>query len=100
MVRAKLLENILIKDRIHRAYGILKEVRLLSSAEFMQFLSDVRLGVAEGLIKADINELDNLFIKAQPYSLMLFGGEALEIQQRDIIRANIVREVFNKINNI
>lgn len=99
VIRKKMMENIQIKDRIYRAYGILKEVRLLSSVEFTQLLSDVRFGATEGLIKVDINDLDNIFIEAQPYSLMLCGREALEIQQRDVIRADMVREVFNKASN-
>ena len=36
--------------------------------------------------------IDKLFIRVQPYSLMLGGGEGMEIRQRDIKRAELVRE--------
>ena len=91
LVRNKMLENITIEDRIFRAYGILKEARILSSKEFADLISDVRLGVEGGLINLNTELIDSLFIKVQPYSLMLYGGENIEIQQRDIKRAELVR---------
>ena len=97
VLREKMVDNIAIQDRIYRAYGILKEARVLSSQEFARLISDIRLGVEGGLLNLDLSTLDDMFIKVQPYSLMLFGGENMEIQQRDIKRADIVREKL--INN-
>ena len=94
-LRKKYLNNISFKDRIYRSWGILKEARVLSSAEFLNLVSDVRLGAVAGLLAVDTNVLDQLFIKVQPYNIMLFGGEALEVMQRDVKRADLVRETLN-----
>ena len=96
VLREKMLENISVKDRIFRAYGVLSEARILSSQEFMRLMSDVRLGVEGGLINLDPVALDELSISVQPYTLMLFGGENMQVGQRDIKRADMVREKLGR----
>ena len=91
-LREKMLENISIEDRVFRSYGIAREARIMSSQEFMKLMSDIRLGIEGGLLNLDTKVLDELFIKVQPYTLMLYGGEGMEIRQRDIKRAEIVRD--------
>ena len=91
-LREKMLENISIEDRVFRSYGIAREARIMSSQEFMKLMSDIRLGVEGGLLKIDPKVIDDLCIKVQPYTLMLYGGEGMEIRQRDIKRAEIVRD--------
>ena len=90
----KYLQNINFKDRVYRSYGILKEARILSSAEFLKLVSDVRMGAAAGILDIDTETLDSLFIKVQPYNIMLFGRESLEVVQRDMKRADLVRETL------
>lgn len=91
-LREKMLENISIEDRVFRSYGIAHEARIMSSQEFMKLMSDIRLGIEGGLLNLDTKVLDELCIKVQPYTLMLYGGEGMEIRQRDIKRAEIVRD--------
>ena len=91
-LREKMLENISIEDRVFRSYGIAREARIMSSQEFMKLMSDIRLGIEGGLLNLDTKVLDELCIKVQPYTLMLYGGEGMEIRQRDIKRAEIVRD--------
>ena len=95
VLREKMLENINIEDRIFRAYGILQKARLISSQEFSKLLSDIRLGAEGGLLNLDVNTLDELFIKSQPYTLMLYGGENMEIRRRDMKRAELIRQTLN-----
>lgn len=95
-LREKMLENISVKDRIYRAYGVLQQARLLPSQEFMRLMSDVRLGVEGSLLNLDLKTLDELFIKVQPYNLMLFGGENMQAAQRDMRRADAVREKLSR----
>lgn len=91
-LREKMLENISIEDRVFRSYGIAREARIMTSQEFMKLMSDIRLGIEGGLLNLDTKVLDELCIKVQPYTLMLYGGEGMEIRQRDIKRAEIVRD--------
>ncbi|MCM8798178.1 MAG: ATP--guanido phosphotransferase, partial [Candidatus Omnitrophica bacterium] len=81
-----------ITDRIWRAYGILKNAYIISSNETIELLSQVRLGVDLGIIK-DINrrQLNELFIFIQPAHLQKLEGKKLTAQQRDVKRAQIIR---------
>jgi len=93
-LREKMLENIAVADRIFRAYGVLKEARLLTSEEFLRLMSDVRLGIEGDLISLDMKKTDELFVKVQPYTLMLYNGSEFEARQRDAKRAEIVRSAL------
>lgn len=79
------------RDELFRAYGILKECRMLTSAEFRNLYSKVRLACEEGLLETDRAALDRLFIECQPYNLMLTGDSESE-NERDERRATLVRE--------
>lgn len=79
------------QDELFRAYGILKECRMLTSAEFRNLYSKVRLAAEEGLLELDVPALDRLFIECQPYNLMLIGESESE-SERDFRRAALVRE--------
>ena len=85
-LRDKYKENIEVQDRIFRAYGILSNARTITSKEAVELISKVRYGVESGLLKLDLENLDNLLVSIQPYSL----GEK-EPHQRDIKRAQIIR---------
>jgi len=81
-----------IVDRIWRAYGILKNAYIISSNETIELLSHVRLGVDLGIIK-DINrrQLNELFIFIQPAHLQKMEKKKLTPQQRDVKRAQLIR---------
>lgn len=90
----KLLENEIEKDKVFRALGILKFARVLSTDEFMELSSLVRMGIANKLIDFDIAKLNELTVKIQPATINAFNGSELTAPQRDIIRANLTRESF------
>lgn len=92
-LQKKYLENISVKDRIHRAYGLLREARLLSSSEFLKLISDVRWGILQGEIPADLHRVDRLFSKAQPYNIMVSSQEN-SASLRDQRRAELVRNTL------
>ena len=83
------------QDELFRAYGILKECRMLTSAEFRALYSKVRLAAEEGLLDLNLTDLDRLFIECQPYNLML-TGETESDSERDQRRAALVRERIRK----
>lgn len=93
--REKLLKNNLAEaeDKIWRACGALKNARVISSGETISLLSMVRLGVDVGIIK-DINRsfLNELFVTTQPAHLQKMEGKALSSKQRDVKRAELIRE--------
>ncbi|MGE4357174.1 MAG: protein arginine kinase [Candidatus Omnitrophota bacterium] len=81
-----------ITDRIWRAYGVLKNAYIISSNETIELLSHVRLGVDLGIIK-DITrrQLNELLIFIQPAHLQKLEGKKLTPQQRDVKRAQLIR---------
>ena len=79
-------------DKIYRAYGLLSSAYMMSCREFMELASFVRLGAACGVIKADILKLDELMIDVQPATMNVSGPENLTAQQRDKLRAKIIKE--------
>ena len=89
-------KNPQIVDKICRAEGILRHAYLLSSREFLSFYSDVRLGLALGIVKdIEYNTLDSLLVDMMPYSLALTNPkQALSDKERDILRAKCVKEAL------
>jgi len=82
-----------IEDKIWRAYGILKNARLLTSEEVMNLLSAVRLGAAMGII-GDIKTatLNEILLLSQPAHLQKYYSREMDSEERDLIRASMVRD--------
>lgn len=81
-----------LDDKIHRALGVLRNACLVSSQEALFLLSNVRLGVNLGRIeKIDIATVNELFMLTQPAHLQLRAGRILDADQRDSLRAEILR---------
>lgn len=89
-------KNPQIVDRICRAEGILRHAYMLSSDEFLTYYSDVRLGIALGLVNSlDYQALDTLLIEMMPYSLAFSEKEsAMSERARDLLRAKRVKEAL------
>lgn len=96
--RAQMSEEIAWQDKIDRAAGVLKSARVLSSSEFMELLSYIRLGLSAGVLQGvTTQELNALMVNAQPATLMARAGKQLDETQRDVLRADMAREVCAKI---
>lgn len=82
-----------IEDKVWRSYGILNNARVLNSTEVMNLLSLLRLGLSLELIdKITFKELNELMIMTQPAHLQKLVGREMNITERDMIRADLVRE--------
>lgn len=82
-----------LEDSVFRAVGTLTHARLIASAETLHHLSALRLGIDLGIIKGLKTELvNNLFIITQPAHLQKFKGKRLNEEERDYIRATILRD--------
>ncbi|MCP4649150.1 MAG: protein arginine kinase [PVC group bacterium] len=82
-----------LSDQVWRSYGILKNAHIISSSETIELLSNVRLGIDLGLIKGLTTKVINeLFIFTQPAHLQKLENKVLNSQQRDIKRAELIRE--------
>src|SRR6201996_760886 len=93
--RAMLLEKKpkMVYNHIGRAYGILANAHSISSKETMNLLSLMRLGMDLGLFPGGERSLtDELFILTQPAHLQKQHSEKLSAEERDLLRADMVRE--------
>src|SRR6266850_6941241 len=82
-----------VYNHIGRAYGILANAHSISSKETMNLLSLMRLGVDMGLFpEVDRSLADELFIVTQPAHLQKQHAEKLSAEERDLLRADMVRE--------
>ena len=87
------INKLKVEDMCMRAVGTLKYARIISSEEMMKLLSEVKLGMALGVLESNINPI-KLLIEGQPYMLMRQFG-IMSPDERDIYRANLVRNSFS-----
>ncbi len=81
-----------LEDRVWRAYGMLKNARIISSDETMDLLSSVRMGVNMGLISdVSIDTVNELFVQTQPAHLQKREGREISTADRDAARAQLIR---------
>ena len=87
-----------VYNHIGRAYGILANAHSISSKETMNLLSLMRLGVDLGLFPGMERALvDELFILTQPAHLQRQLSDKLSAEERDLIRADMMRERLKSV---
>jgi len=86
-------QHIVIEDKVFRAIGILTKAKILSSMEFLDLLSALRLGVDMNIIKGMDRKLFNeLMVITQPAHIQKMEGKILNEIERDVVRADMVRK--------
>lgn len=98
--RATLLEkkSWVVYNQIGRAYGVLANAHSISSKETMNQLSMMRLGLDLGLFPTvDRSLVDELFILTQPAHLQKQHTEKLSAEERDLLRADMLRERLKQV---
>jgi protein arginine kinase len=87
-----------VYNHIGRAYGILANAHSISSKETMNLLSLLRLGVDLGLFQNTERSLvDELFLITQPAHLQKQFSDKLSAEERDLVRADMVRERLKNV---
>jgi protein arginine kinase len=88
-----------VYNHIGRAYGTLANAHSISSKETMNLLSMLKLGVDLGLFPNMEKWLvDELLIITQPGHLQRLHSEKLSAEERDIIRADMLRERLSNVS--
>ncbi len=86
-----------IEDKVWRSYGILLHARVLTSGEVMNLLSALRLGISLNLIdKVSIDKINHLLIITQPAHLQKYYNREMDPTERDMVRAELVREALRE----
>jgi len=90
--RESIVNDEKIIDKILRAYGVLTSAYLMSSAEFTELASLVRLGAAMSITDADIMTIDALLKEMQPATVNAMHSADFTALERDKIRAKEIKE--------
>lgn len=97
MARERLCESIEIKDTLSRSLGILRYAMSISHDEALQLLSNVRFGIEAGVLEGVSRSLiDRLMIDVEPATITVNSGKNLSPAERDIIRAEFIREALKQ----
>ena len=88
-----------VEDKVWRAYGLLAHARVLSSQEFMNLLSAVRLGLTMGILKVPAAFINHLMIATQPAHMQAEAGGSLDPEERDLRRAQLVRQKLTEVSD-
>lgn len=95
--RERLMQSIEVKDAVMRSLGILKSALLINHKEAVNMLSNVSMGICAGIINyITTDEINDIITNIQPATLMANRGENLSPKDRDILRAEYIREALNK----
>lgn len=91
-------DRAVLEDKIWRGFGTLRSAHIISSQETIELLSLIRLGCDLQIIK-NINRriINELFILTQPAHLQKLEGRKLSTQERDLKRAELIR---NKLGGV
>jgi protein arginine kinase len=88
-----------VYNQIGRAYGILANAHSITSKETMNLLSLLKLGVDMGLFSgAERSLVDELFLVTQPAHLQKQLSDKLSAEERDLLRADMVRDRLKGVN--
>lgn len=93
--RAHLLNNnrISIENEVYRAYGILKNARIIDTQEAMKLLSVVKMGIEMGILEGMNNKyIEYLMTKIQANNMQMMLNEGFTKKERDFKRAEILRD--------
>jgi protein arginine kinase len=83
----------MVADQVGRAYGILAQAYAISSKEALNLLSILRLGVDLEMFPEEVRiQIDELFMGTQPAHLQKDCEKKLTTEERDALRADLLRE--------
>ncbi len=88
-----------LKDNVGRAMGILSHAYMISSREALDLLSSLRLGSEMGIVKCRSDFLDGFLMMNQPAHLQRYAGRHLSSRERDVLRAEIIRDQLTHIES-
>lgn len=85
-------------DQIGRAFGILNYAHSINSKEALNMLSVMKLGIDLGIFPEQARlAVDELFIETQPAHLQKSSQRKLSAEERDTLRADIIRAKLNEL---
>ena len=86
-----------LEDEIYRSYGIFTNARKISYDESINLLSNIKLGVDLGILdNLTDTQVQKLYLYTKPANLQKYLGEKYERIDRDIKRAEVIKQIINE----
>ena len=97
-VRERILaqDKLLVEDRAGRSLALIGAARLMSAPEMRERCSEIRLAAALGLIDRPLDAIDRLISEMSDASIECRVAEKLTERQRDMLRADALREAIGR----
>lgn len=90
-------DKIELEDKIYRAYGTLSNSRKISSKETNELLSILKLGTDLGIVpEVNDSKIKKLYLYTKPANLQKFMGQQYDALERDIKRAEVIKNILNE----
>ena len=91
--------SIELEDKVYRSFGVISNCKKISSEEAREILSDVKLGTDLGIIKElDDLKVKKLYLYIKPANLQKYLGEVNDNYERDIKRAEVIKNIIKENN--
>jgi protein arginine kinase len=88
----------MLEDQVGRAYAILRYGHIISTKEALNLLSMLRAGVDLDYFPAEARGvIDVLFMEIQPAHLQIRAERKLSAEERDVMRAEIMRDQLKSL---
>lgn len=88
-------QKVALEDKIWRSYGILKYARKISSKDSKALISNLILGRAMNICDC-IKEVPLIELMIQTEPALIDAGQGMSAEERDIKRAELIREALGK----
>jgi protein arginine kinase len=89
-------DELALTDKVWRAYGTLANARVITSAEALELISSLRLGIDLEILQGpDARILQALLVFTRPGYLQKIYGQSLKPRERDLKRAQLIRELVS-----
>lgn len=86
-----------LEDMIYRKYGILVNARKLKWEETLNLWSDIKMGIDLGLVKEITDsQIAKIYFYLNPANLQKFFGQNLEAYDREIKRAEMIKQIIKE----
>lgn len=90
--RQELIEYDDFEDKIFRAMGTLKMARKLTTKEFYNFISLVRMGISVGSFEEKYEKIGNMIYSLGTATIISQSQDGMTVDEADKLRAQYVRE--------
>lgn len=88
-------DSIELEDTVYRSYGILKECRKITLDEAQELISNIKLGTDLGVLtELNDSQVQKLILYTKPANMQKFLGEQYERIERDIKRAEVIKQIL------